>query len=66
MDVENFNKTDTKSLSFIRASISKILIYALKILSGKNYTDPMSGFLFSKKKYFLKIKNYFMVKVIKF
>ena len=55
----NFNKTDSKSLSFIRASISKILIYSLKILSGKNYIDPMSGFFIFKKKIFFKNKKLF-------
>ena len=55
----NRYNNSTKSLSFIRASISKILIYALKILSGKNYTDPMSGFFIFKKKIFLKNKKLF-------
>ena len=50
-DFENIKKN---SLSFVRLTFSKILIITLKILSGKKYLDPMSGFFLFKKKNFYK------------
>ena len=55
-DFENIKKN---SLSFVRLTFSKILIITLKILSGKKYLDPMSGFFLFKKKIFTKNKKLF-------
>ncbi len=55
----DFKKTDTKTLSFIRVTFSRFLIFILKIISGKNYIDPMSGYFIFKKKIFLKNKKLF-------
>lgn len=55
----NFENIQKNSLSFVRITFSKILIITLKILSGKNYLDPMSGFFLFKKKIFTKNKKLF-------
>ncbi len=55
-DFENIKKN---SLSFVRLTFSKILIITLKILSGKKYLYPMSGFFLFKKKIFTKNKKLF-------
>jgi dolichol-phosphate mannosyltransferase len=55
-DFENIKKN---SLSFVRLTFSKILIITLKILSGKKYLDPMSGFFLFKKKIFTNNKKLF-------
>ncbi len=56
----NFEKNQTKSLSLIRITFSRFLIFLLKLISGKNYTDPMSGFfLFKKEIYFDNRKLFF-------
>ena len=56
----NFNKTNTKTLSLVRITFSRMLIFLLKIISGKNYIDPMSGyFIFKKKIYFENRKIFF-------
>lgn len=58
----NFDETSTSSLSIIRTTFSKILILMLRIISGKNYVDPMSGYFMFKKKIFTKNKNKFFGK----
>jgi len=56
----DFNKTNTKTLSLVRITFSRVLIFLLKIISGKNYIDPMSGyFIFKKKIYFENRKLFF-------
>lgn len=55
----DFKKTQTGSLSLIRIIFSKILIFFLKLIFGKNYIDPMSGFFLFKKKIFLKNRKLF-------
>lgn len=56
----DFNKTNTKTLSVVRITFSRVLIFLLKIISGKNYIDPMSGyFIFKKKIYFENRKLFF-------
>ena len=55
----DFDKTQTGSLSLIRITFSKILISLLRLISGKNYIDPMSGFFLFKKKIFFKNKDLF-------
>ena len=48
----DFKKTNTKTLSLVRITFSRVLIFLLKIISGKNYVDPMSGYFIFKKKIF--------------
>ena len=48
-----------KDLSLIRVFFSKLLIFVLKFISGKNYIDPMSGFFIFKKKIYFKNKKKF-------
>ena len=56
----DINKTNTKTLSVVRITFSRVLIFLLKIISGKNYIDPMSGyFIFKKKIYFENRKLFF-------
>ena len=55
----NFKKTQTASLSLVRITFSRILIFLLKLIFSKNYIDPMSGFFIFKKKIFFKNKNLF-------
>lgn len=55
----NFDKTSASSLSFIRNAFSRILILILRVLSGKSYVDPMSGYFIFKKKIFTKNKKIF-------
>ena len=62
----NFDKTSASSLSFIRNAFSRILILILRVLSGKSYVDPMSGYFIFKKKFLLKIKKFFMERAIKY
>ena len=61
-----FKNINMKDLSLIRVFFSKLLIFVLKFISGKNYIDPMSGFFIFKKKIYFKNKKNFMVKVIKY
>tara|TARA_Y100000591_G_scaffold61923_1_gene50500 strand:+ start:232 stop:939 length:708 start_codon:yes stop_codon:yes gene_type:complete len=49
----NFGKLDAHSISVTRVFFSKFLIYLLKKISGKYYTDPMSGFFIFKKNIYL-------------
>ena len=62
----NFSKLNSNSLSSIRVFFSKSLIYILGLVSGKNFIDPMSGFLYLRENFILIIKKIFMVKDIKF
>jgi len=55
----DFKKTHTKSLSLIRITFSRTLIFFIKLIFGKNYIDPMSGFFLFKKKIFFKNRNLF-------
>ncbi len=55
----DFEKTQTKSLSLIRITFSRTLIFFLKLIFGKNYIDPMSGFFLFKRKIFFKNRNLF-------
>ena len=55
----DFKKTQTDSLSLIRIIFSKILIFFLKLIFGKDYIDPMSGFFLFKKKIFSKNRKLF-------
>ena len=49
----DFTKLDAHSISPTRVFFSKFLIFLLKIISGKDYTDPMSGFfIFRRNIYF--------------
>ena len=49
----DFTNLDAHSISPTRVFFSKFLIFLLKIISGKDYTDPMSGFfIFRRNIYF--------------
>ena len=54
-----FKNINIKDLSLIRSFFSKLLIFILKSISGKNYIDPMSGFFIFKKKIYTKNKRKF-------
>ncbi len=54
-----FKNINMKDLSLIRVFFSKLLIFVLKFISGKNYIDPMSGFFIFKKKIYFKNKKKF-------
>ena len=54
------------NLSFMRLSASRILIFIVNILLGNKTSDPMSGFLFSKKRYLLEININYLIKGTKF
>ena len=58
----NFKKSENRSLSYLRLSASKFLIYIFKILSKKNLKDPMSGFFIFRKKIYLDNKKKFYSK----
>tara|TARA_Y100000741_G_C18230893_1_gene549739 strand:- start:278 stop:976 length:699 start_codon:yes stop_codon:yes gene_type:complete len=58
----DFKKTNTKTLSLVRITFSRVLIFLLKIISGKNYVDPMSGYFIFKKKIFFKNRKLFFGK----
>tara|TARA_B110000967_G_C18726166_1_gene480199 strand:- start:112 stop:810 length:699 start_codon:yes stop_codon:yes gene_type:complete len=53
----NFKKIKTSSFSMVRNVFSRFLILILKLISGKNYIDPMSGYFIFKKKIFVKNKK---------
>jgi len=54
-----FKNININDLSLIRSFFSKLLIFILKIISRKNYIDPMSGFFIFKKKIYIQNKNKF-------
>ena len=51
-----------ESLSLVRFFASKILIFLFEILFKLKTSDPMSGYFFFKKKFYLKNKKYFFGK----
>jgi len=53
----NFKKIKTSTFSMVRNVFSRFLILILKLMSGKNYIDPMSGYFIFKKKIFVKNKK---------
>ena len=53
----NFKKIKTSSFSMVRNVFSRFLILILKLMSGKNYIDPMSGYFIFKKKIFVKYRK---------
>ena len=56
----NFAKIDAHSISKTRVFFSKFLILILKLISGKEYIDPMSGFfIFRRHIYFKNKKNFY-------
>jgi len=55
----NFSNISPSSLSFVRNFFSRTLIFILRIISGKHYLDPMSGYFIFKKKIFTKNKKIF-------
>ena len=53
----NFKKIKTSTFSMVRNVFSRFLILILKLMSGKNYIDPMSGYFIFKKKIFVKYRK---------
>ena len=53
----NFSKLNANSISIIRIFFSKTLILLFKIISGKNFIDPMSGFFIFKREIYFKNKK---------
>ena len=58
----NFKKSENRSLSYLRLSASKFLIYIFKILSKRSLKDPMSGFFLFHKNLYLNNKKKFYSK----
>jgi len=53
----DFTKLDAHSISRTRVFFSKFLIFLLKLISGKHYTDPMSGFFIFKRNIYFNNKK---------
>lgn len=53
----SFSKLNVNSISPIRVFFSKTLILLFKIISGKNFIDPMSGFFIFKREIYFKNKK---------
>ena len=62
--VRNFKKRS--GLSILRYFASVSLIFFVNIFLGKRVSDPMSGFLFLKKKFIYQIKKTYMEKVLNY
>jgi len=55
----NFRNIKASSLSILRNFFSRVLIFILRSISRKNYSDPMSGYFIFKKKIYVENKRNF-------